>query len=155
MYVSALQRFVAEEAFDVTRSTADRYERVLEHLLTFLDEVDVAPHLGTGPATLLASERQFGERGAFFRVFGFDELVVCLAGFVENDWLLPARVDARTQISLTGRLLTRLRRDGLLDMFSVACAFLDTEAAVALARRTVSADATRRPRLRLILGGLE
>jgi hypothetical protein len=152
-YTAALQRFFAHEALGVRPATARRYEHVAAHLFRFLDDVDVVRQLGAGPAALLESERQFGRSGAFFRVLGFDELVACLADFVAPEWLLPADVDARTQISLTDRLLKRLQREQLIDMPIVACAYLDTEAAIKAARRHLKDGAPRRPRLRLIPGG--
>lgn len=152
-YTAALQRFFAHEALEVQPATARRYERVMAHLFTFLDSVDVSNQLGTGPAALLESERQFGRSGAFFRVLGFDELVCCLADFVAPEWLLPADVDARTQISLTSRLLKRLQREQLIEMPIVYCAYLDTQSAIREARRRLKNGERRRPRLRLIPGG--
>ena len=161
MHVTALQRFFAAEGLSVTPSTRERYQRVLAHLLHYLDTVDVAPYLGTGPATLLASERQFVSENAFFRIFGFDELVCCLEGFVEPRHLLPKRGEARSQVRLVEKLLKRLRRDQLIDMPVVACAYFDAEEAVARARRFLASHAAQdmtddwleRPALRVIPGG--
>lgn len=138
LYVTALQRYFAAEAVGKTPATCKRYERVLAHLLRYFDTVDVEQHLGTGPAALLAGERQFVDANAFFRVFGFDELVACLPGFVAADWMLPKRGDSRSQLRLTNQLLARLRRDRLIDMGVVGCAYLESEAAVARARRRLN-----------------
>ncbi len=154
LYVNALRRFIAIESMDVTRPTAERYQRVLEHLLHYLDVVDVAEMLGQGPEILLTSERQFSRENAFFRIFGFDELVCCLPGFIEVGWLLPHPGDARSQVSLVGRLLKRLHRDRLIDMGVIACAYLEAEGAVADARHRLRDPQPPRPRLHVIRGGL-
>lgn len=148
-----MRRFIAVEAIEVTASTAERYRRVLAHLLHYLDVVDVDDMLGLGPAILLKSERQFSRENAFFRIFGFDELVCCLPGFIEPAWLLPRHRDARTQVSLVGRLLKRLHRDRLIDMGVVACAYLEAEGAVAEARRKLRDPHPSQPTLHLIQGG--
>ncbi|HET7326234.1 MAG TPA: hypothetical protein VFJ14_03015 [Nocardioidaceae bacterium] len=117
--------------------TSVRYVRVLEHLARFVAEIklDVVAHqLGTDCAMLLGSEREFDCGSAFWRVFGYDELVCCLPSFIEDEWLLPQHADARTQVSLTARLLPWMRRRGIIDMSLCACAYWDAEYAVKKAR---------------------
>lgn len=155
VYVIALQRFVAAEALDVGPRTAERYQRVLDHLLRYLHSINVAPVLGEGPAAILVKERQFGRESAFFRVFGFDELIVCIPGFLEPPWLMSVGADARSQVSLMARLMNRLRRDGLIDMSIVACAYWDAESAVEQARRSLRPVKSGRAQLRLVQGGRE
>ena len=84
--------------------------------------------------SLLAAEREFGP-GAFFRVIDFDDLICCLPGFVEPDWLLSMPADRRAQISLTWRLAEFLDRHRLIDRQRVSCAYWDVEGAVRRARQ--------------------
>lgn len=130
-------RFVADAGRGKTIATQRRYAQVIARLLQFLDQVDVAPHLGTDAAALLEIERDFGRRGAFLRVLDATELVCCLPEFVGAQWLPSESGPARTQISLTGRLLTWMRRHQLIDWSAGACAFYETEAAVRQARESV------------------
>lgn len=162
LHVAALRRFIDDEGAARRSRTRHRYHRVLTHLLLYLDTADVEPHLGTGPAVLLAGERRLGSECSFFRIMGFDELVASLPGFVEPEWMLPTRGDARSQLNLTERMLNRLRRDRLIDMGVVACAYWEAQAAVGRARRRLSGyvdedqDEWFEPRgLRVIRGGLD
>lgn len=163
-HVLALERFIAEESVGRTSATARRYQRVLVRLLQMLDTLDVASYLGTGPAGLLEVERDFGREGAFFRLFGYDELVCCLPALLEPPWLPQAAGERRTQISIVDRLLRRLRQDHVLDMAVVACAVWEAHAAVRRARDAVwvdippdreSSPESAGPRLRLLRGGID
>ncbi len=129
-----LDRFFAIEAARVTPRTAQRYRLVQDRLGDYLAHVDVADHLGTGEAALLDLERLFGRDTAFARLFGIDELVCCLPGFLSPRWLASAAGERRAQIALTGRLLGYLRRRGLIDFSRVACAFYEAQGAVYAAR---------------------
>ena len=149
--VAALARFFEAEAFSRTSPTRARYARVEARLHEFLDDVDVAPFLGAGPAALLVAERERERTGAFLRLFGFDELLCCLEGFLLDPWL-PVHVgERRTQISLVDRLLRHMRIQGWFDMQLVACAFLDAEVAIERARLDA---AGRRPVQRSSIAGL-
>lgn len=132
-----LDDFFAHEAAGRTESTLRRYERVRDRLTGYLDVGDMAECLGTHPATVLDAERQFHEQGAFWLLFGPDELVCCLSPFLQEPWLPAGRSEARTQVSLVGRLLDHLRRKRLLDFSVVRCAYWDAEAAVEQARREI------------------
>lgn len=117
--------------------TARRYQRVRHRLMAFLDTADMSLGLGTGPAALLEAERQFHHSGAFWSLFGPDELVCCLPSFLHETWLPDSDAEARTQISLVARLLASLSRHGDIDWQMTSCAFYDAEAAVKRARREV------------------
>lgn len=121
--------------------TVRRYLRIRHRLLTFLDTGDMTLGLGSDPATLLEAERQFHDTGAFWTLFGPDELVCCLPSFLHETWWPDSTVEARTQISVTGRLLGHLSRKRLLDWSVARRAYWDAEAAVVQARR----DLARRP----------
>lgn len=129
-----LDVFVATAQASVGPATAARYARVHRQLLRFLDEAELGSSLGTGLAALLGLERELGGPGAFLRVYGFDELVCCLPAFVGPSWLLPARADARSQISLSGRLPRWLDRHGYLDSRLAGWALWEAEKAMDDAR---------------------
>lgn len=127
--------FLTEISKGKTETTRQRYGRVMVRMRQFLDTVDVTPHLGTDPASLLEIERDFGRHDAFLRVFDATELVCCLPEFV-GDALLPSHgLDARTQVSVIGRLLPWLARHQLVDMCVGRGAFWDAQIAVKQARQ--------------------
>ena len=126
--------FFAAEASGRTEATVRRYVRVRGRLTHFLDTADMGQWLGTDPGTVLSAEREFHERGAFWHLFGPDELVCVLPGFLQEPWLPDSLGEARTQISLVSRLLSHLSRKRLIDFSLFACAFWDAEAAVKQAR---------------------
>jgi len=129
-----LDDFFAKEASGRAEATVRRYVRVRDRLTQFLDTADMSPWLGTHPATLLCAEREFHESGAFWQLFGPDEVVYVLPGFLHEEWLPPSLGEARTQISLVSRLLSHLSRTRLLDFSVVRCAYWEAEAAVKQAR---------------------
>lgn len=133
-------RFLNDLSRGKTEKTRSRYAVVIATLRFFLDQVDVAPHLGTDPAALLEIERDFGRRGAFFRVFGATELVCCLPEFLERPWLPRQRGMARTQISVVGRLIPWLERCDLIDMAIARCAYWEAKAAVKSARLALEGE---------------
>lgn len=135
-----LERFLTDMSRGAAVATEKRYTRILRHLQFFLDQVDVAPHLGTDPAAILEVERDFGRHGAFLRIFGATELVCCLPEFLDERWLPSRPGYARTQISLIGRLLRWLKYHRLIDMSVGACAFWEAEAAVKQARLAMRID---------------
>lgn len=138
--------FLAAEAAARADATVRRYARVRSRLTHFLDTGDMADWLGTHPATLLSAEREFHERGAFWQLFGPDELVCALPGFLLEPWLPESLGEARTQISLVSRLLSHLSRKRLLDFSVIRCAYWDAEGAVKAARLTLEArSAAREP----------
>ncbi|KQX75555.1 hypothetical protein [Aeromicrobium sp. Root472D3] len=133
--------FFRAEAEGRSTATARRYDRVRSRLYDFLDTADMTLGLGSHCAVLLESERQFHQTGAFWTLFGVDELACCLPSFVHETWLPASNGEARTQISLVGRLLPRL---------GSSCGRPEAEAAVARARREVAerpAGETGSPRM--------
>lgn len=129
--------FFRAEAEGKSAATVRRYARVRERLNDFLDTGDMSLGLGTHPASLLESERQFHDKGAFWTLFGADELVCCLPSFLHETWLPEQVGEARTQISLVGRLLTMLTK-GHIDRRITQCAVYDAEAEVERARRELA-----------------
>lgn len=144
-HVAVLEAFVLEESQGRAPATVRRYQRVLAHLLLFLDRADVAAALGTHAAALLEAERDFGREGAFFRLFGFEELVACLPDFLGPGWLAVSPAERRTQVSLVERLLGALCRRGLVDLQVARCAVHEARDAVRAARRGPSAPRSSRP----------
>lgn len=134
--------FFRTEAEGKSAATIRRYMRVRGRLVTFLDTADMSLGLGTHPASLLESERQFHDRGAFWSLFGPDELVCCLPLFLRETWLPDETGEARTQISLVSRLLSSLGRRRDIDWQSTRCALYEAEAAVRQARREVGQRST-------------
>lgn len=139
-----LDDFFAAQAEGRTGATVRRYARVRGRLTQFLDVGEMAAWLGTHPATLLDAEREFHDRGAFWQLFGPDELVCCLPGFLREPWLPESLGEARTQISLVSRLLRHLSRQRLLDLSVVSCAYWEAEGAVRQARAEVRDRSSRR-----------
>ena len=137
-----LDDFFRAEARGRSPATVRRHARVRQRLMDFLDLADLAPCLGTEPATLVELERQLCPQGAFWSGLGADELVCCLVGFVQAPWLPRSVAEARTQISLTGRLLTHLEGRGVLDLRLVGCVLRDTEVALQRAREDLAAGGT-------------
>lgn len=121
-------------------TTARRYQRIRHRLYEFLDTGDLTLGLGSDQATLLEAERQFHDSGAFWSVFGPDELVHCLPSFLHETWLPDGGAQARAQITVVSRLLRSLAGHDL-DWQVTRCAYWEAEAAVAQARR----DLARRP----------
>jgi hypothetical protein len=134
-----LDDFIADEAFGRAEATVRRYARVRARLTHYLDVGEMADWLGRQPATLLGAEREFHEHGAFWQLFGPDELVCCLPGFLLEPWIPESLGEARTQISLVSRLLSHLSRKRLLDFSVVRCAYWEAEAAVQQARADLQA----------------
>lgn len=130
--------FFRAEAVGKSAATIRRYARVRGRLLAFLDTGDMALGLGTHDLALLEAERQFHQTGAFWSVLGLDELVCCLPIFLRETWLPDGAAEARTQISLVGRLLAVLSRHPDFDWRGAACAWYEAEAAVRRAREEVS-----------------
>jgi hypothetical protein len=141
-----LDDFFAKEASGRAEATVRRYVRVRYRITQFLDTGDMSRWLGTHPAILLSAEREFHESGAFWQLFGPDELVCVLPGFLLEPWTPESLGEARTQISLVSRLLSHLGRTRLLDFSVVRCAYWEAEAAVKQARVDLEArSATREP----------
>lgn len=139
-----LDDFFAKEARGRAEATVRRYARVRDRLTQFLDTADMSRWLGTDPATLLAAEREFHELGAFWQLFGPDELVCVLPGFLLEPWMPESHGEGRTQISLVSRLLSHLSRKRLLDFSVVRCAYWESEAAVKQARIDLEARSAAR-----------
>jgi hypothetical protein len=141
-----LDDFFAAQADGRAQATVRRYARVRGRLTQFLDAGDLADWLGSHPATLLSAEREFHEHGAFWRLFGPDDLVCVLPGFLLGPWLPEGLGEGRTQISLVSRLLSHLSRGGLLDLSVVRGAYWDAQNAVRQARSALEArSAAREP----------
>lgn len=128
--------FFAAQAEGRTTATVRRYARVRARLYEFLDTADMTLGLGSSPAALLEAERQFHGSGAFWVLFGADELACCLPSFLHETWLPAAVGEARTQISLVGRLVPRL---------GSSCARYEARDAVERARRQLAERDTDEP----------
>lgn len=135
--------FFRAEAEGKTPAVVRRYARVRERLTAFLDTGDMSLGLGTNLVSLLESERQFHDTGAFWTLFGPGELVCCLPSFLHETWLPAGTAEARSQISLVNRLLTSMSRAHQFDWPSTACAFYEARAAVDQARRDLAGRASR------------
>ena len=129
--------FFRTESEGRAAATVRRYAAVRGRLYAFLDTADMTLGLGTQPADLLEAERQFHTSGAFWTLFGPDELVCCLPSFVHDTWLPSGLADARAQVSLAGRLLTHLGQRPELDRQAVSCAMYEAQDAIARARRAL------------------
>ena len=95
-----LDDFFAKEASGRAEATVRRYGRVRDRLTQFLDTGEMSPWLGTHPGTLLSAEREFHDNGAFWQLFGPDELVCVLPGFLLEPWL-PESLPMQKQSSWT------------------------------------------------------
>jgi hypothetical protein len=138
--------FFRQEGAGRADPTVRRYARVRDRLTHYLDTADMGGWLGTHPGTVLDAEREFSDRGAFWQLFGPDELVCVLPGFLADPWLSESLGEARTQISLVSRLLSHLSRRQMLDLSVVGCAYWEAEGAVKAARRDLAArSAAREP----------
>lgn len=93
--------------------TVRRYARVRHRLVSFLDTADMTLGLGDNRSLLLEAERQFHDSGAFWTLYGPDELIECLPSFVHETWLPRGVGEARLQISVVRRLLLMLLRQDL------------------------------------------
>jgi hypothetical protein len=87
-----------------------RCDRVHDQLARFLERMDVTEPLGREAMIMLELEREYDPAGAALRLFDPIELVQCLPTFLSADWLLPNRVDAGRQISLTVGLARACRK---------------------------------------------
>lgn len=128
--------FFAEQAAGRAAATVRRYARVRSRLYAFLDTADMTLGLGSTPAALLEAERQFHASGAFWVLFGADELACCLPSFLHETWLPVGVGEARTQISLVARLGPRL---------GSSCAGYEVRDAVVRARRQLAERADDEP----------
>lgn len=106
--------FFADLAFGRSATTVRRYVRVHQRLMHFLDTADMTLGLGGDRTVLLEAERQFHPEGAFWTIYGADELIACLPSFLHAAWLPGARAEARMQISVVSRLVDHLVRAGRL-----------------------------------------
>ncbi|WGW12137.1 hypothetical protein LWF01_18980 [Saxibacter everestensis] len=132
---AVLEAFFADVAVGRGAGTRVRYWRVYIQLNRYLESDDAGRLLGTDYNRLLAAEREFRPDRALARLFSAEGLVLCLSGFVDDAWLLPAPVDARSQISLTDRLLRWVQGRHLIDMSSCSCAVYECEEAIRRARK--------------------
>ncbi|WP_155849416.1 hypothetical protein [Arthrobacter sp. H20] len=131
-----LRSFFEDESVGRSYYVGARYYRVMAHLCHYLESVDAATVLGPESGTLLAAERELNPRGAFLRLFTAHDLVHCLPGFLESRWLLRNHMDARTQISLTDRLLRWIRHHYPDDMHHCAGGINKCTEAIRRARAT-------------------
>ncbi|MCW2750634.1 MAG: hypothetical protein JWR83_1744 [Aeromicrobium sp.] len=112
--------FVQQLAAGRKPETVRRYARVRDQLTHFLDTAEMSFDLGVGPATLLEAEREFHEHGAFWLIYGPEELVACLPGFISQPWLPDSAAGARVQISVIVRLVDSLGRAGTVSPAAIA-----------------------------------
>ena len=129
-----LRSFLEDESVGRSHFVGARYYRVMAHLCRYLESVDAGAVLGPESETLLAAEREMNPRGAFLRLFTAHDLVHCLPGFLESRWLLSPHLDARTQISLTDRLLRWVRHHYPDDMYYCAGGIRECTKAIERAR---------------------
>ncbi|MBP3035066.1 hypothetical protein J2M53_02195 [Arthrobacter sp. zg-ZUI100] len=115
-------------------ATAARYGRVEARLRQYL-ETEGWRYLAQDDRDLLGLECAFNPHNAFARLFGAEDLLYTLGGFLEPDWLLPGLQDRRTQISLIPRLVQWLCNCHLLDPRRDRIAIHSTRAAAARARK--------------------
>jgi hypothetical protein len=123
--------FVQQLAVGRKPETVRRYARVRDRLTHFLDTAEMAFDLGVSEMTLLEAEREFHEHGAFWLIYGPQELVTCLPGFISEPWLAGSAAEARVQISVVSRLVASLHKAGLI----TTAAHADSVRAVDYARR--------------------
>lgn len=151
-----LNQFFAEQASRRSPAVQRRYERVHQHLALFLAKADLSSLLTPYERAALDAERRLG--GVFLDALGFDELVVCLPLFLSPDWRLTPAMDARAQVSLTGKLIAWLDDGDHFAPDMVRCAVYEAQNAVRSAQQllrapTPPAAAIRRAHLTLIHGG--
>ncbi|MCL3819002.1 hypothetical protein [Aeromicrobium wangtongii] len=97
-------------------ATVRRYARVRSRLYVFLDTADLTLVLGSDRAALLEVERQLHDGGAFWQLFGPDELACCLPDFLHEPWLPGGAQEARVQVTVVARLLALLGRASAPDV---------------------------------------
>ncbi len=131
---AVLETFFFDAEAGKSAATRARYVRTQAALARYIETVDVADCFGDDVAQLVAAEREFDSSGAFLRIMTAEELVVLLPGFVEDERLPACRADARTQVSMTDRLVAFLIRFRLIDGSRFSRAVLDTQVACATAR---------------------
>lgn len=135
-----LDDFIERESAGKSAATRRRYGRVRDEMHELFDELELDDQPGP------------------------EALVECLPIFLGDDWLMASDADARTQVSLCDRLLTRLRRTGAVTPLRMFRTWLEADSAVFQARARVRNRPRRRdrertqaerPALRLIRGGLD
>lgn len=131
---SVLEAFLRYVGTGRAEATQTRYRRVIDHLHQYLDSADVAFWLGTEPAELIACEREFEADHAMARIFGMDELLCVLPGFLAPLWLMGRPADARTQVSLIDRMVHTDLVRGLAQEGHLGCVIHDCVRAVRDAR---------------------
>lgn len=134
--------FFADLAVGRSAATVRRYVRVRQRLGHFLDTADMTLGLGGDRTILLEAERQFHPDGAFWTIYGADELVACLPSFLHETWLPRTRAEARMQISVTSRLVDHLVRSGLLSATTPRHLIVAVARAVDHARDSIEPAAT-------------
>ncbi len=98
-----LRRFFAASGHTRHPESLLRYERVQDHLRTFLEHV-AAAQLNSADQELLALERQFGTEFPYVQVMGARQLLHALPDFLAIPHLLPDFHDRLAQISVASRL---------------------------------------------------
>lgn len=131
-----LTRYFSASSAGKHPATAERYERVLQHLHLFLEKEGDAT-ISADAAALLALERQFEKHNAFARILGAEQLIFALPRFLSRDWLLSDFHDRLAQISLVSRLVQWLCTRELVDSRWHRHAVMQTRAAAEKARRLV------------------
>ena len=131
--------FFRELAAGRSDTSIRRYARVHHRLVAFLDTADMTLGLGDERSALLDAEREFHDSGAFWTVWGPDELVECLPSFLHETWMPPGLGESRVQISVVSRLLAHLMRQRLLDGEATPRSILDVTAAIGQAQRALEA----------------
>lgn len=122
--------FFGDLAAGRSDTTIRRYARVHHRLVAFLDTADMTLGLGDDRSTLLDAEREFHDSGAFWTLFGPDELLECLPSFLHETWMPSGVGESRVQISVVRRLLEALMRQQLLGGPGTTRAVLQVSAAI-------------------------
>ncbi|HWV27151.1 MAG TPA: hypothetical protein VNZ66_08000 [Aeromicrobium sp.] len=113
--VDPMYRFLDQECQGKSVATVRRYHQVIAALVEFLEGVDVTAVYGERIQAHLHSCRQRLGRDAFIEALGYPGVVRVLPMFLEAPWLPPPGQQRRTHRSLVERLITYLRRQGLID----------------------------------------
>lgn len=141
---AVLDSFFSDASVTKSECTRARYSRAHTELVRYLDDVDLAALLGDEIAQIVAAEREFNPVHAFLRVMTAEELIFMLPGFVDSFRLPSSRADARSQISLTDRLVRYLIRFRLIDESVFGTQILQTQVACDAARARMKHDSEPR-----------
>ncbi|THJ66466.1 hypothetical protein E8P82_08360 [Arthrobacter echini] len=130
-----LRRFFASSSHARHPESLLRYERVQDHLRSYLEDV-AATRLAPEDRELLALERQFGTDSPYARIMGAPALLHALPDFLAQPHLLPDFHDRLAQISVASRLAQWLCSRQLVERERSWSDVVLTRAAAEQARRS-------------------